>query len=112
MPFCTVKDDEGEGEQTSIPSRHTVCISLTQGVRGKPHRHRLCLLMQYITVHDKNSANSRVLNLVHDVITVHVSQCMTVQGNVLFRVHFVLILAQPSTDERILDVRVRRLLAH
>ncbi len=40
--------------------------------------------------------NSKVLDLVHELFRVHVSQFMIVQDKVQFKIHFVLVLAQPS----------------
>jgi hypothetical protein len=45
-----------------------------------------------ITVHSTYSTNSKVLNPVHDLSTVHI----LLYGNIQFRVHFVLVFAQPS----------------
>jgi hypothetical protein len=51
---------------------------------------------QYM-IHGTYSTNSRVLDAVHDSITVYVLQYITVQGDSHLRVHFVLVLAQPSS---------------
>jgi hypothetical protein len=48
-------------------------------------------VLQY-RVHSTYSTNAKVLNWVHDSSTVHIS----LYGNIQFRVHFVLVFAQPS----------------
>ena len=42
------------------------------------------------------SANSKVSDWVHDMMTVRASECMTAQDKFHLRVHFIPILAQPS----------------